>query len=54
MEYQVYKVIFSNGVHFGNGSLGGAEYTFCAATLFSAPSQRAVRLGEETLDLLTE
>ena len=54
MEYQVYKLIFSNGVHFGNGSLDGAEYTFCADTLFSALCQEAVRLGEETLDLLTE
>lgn len=52
MEYQLYKLVFSSGVHFGSGSLDSGEYAFCADTLFSALCQEAVGMGEETLDML--
>ena len=52
MEYQLYKLFFSSGVHFGNGSLDSGDFTFCADTLFSALCQEAVGMGEEVLNVL--
>ena len=49
MEYQLYKLKFPNGVHFGNGSLDSSEYTFCADTLFSALCQTAAKIGDDKL-----
>lgn len=54
MNYQLYRFCFSNGVHFGSGSLDRAECTFCADTLFSALCQEAVKIGEGTLNALVD
>lgn len=50
MRYEIYKLSFPQGVHFGSNSLESGEYTFCADTLFSALCQEAVK--EEKLDVL--
>lgn len=52
MKYQLYKFVFSTGVHFGSGSLSSTESTFCADTLFSALCQCALKMGKEKLDSL--
>lgn len=49
MKYIAYKLKFSTGVHFGNGSLDNTEYTFCADTLFSALCIEAVKHSEDKL-----
>lgn len=52
MKYIAYKLKFSTGVHFGNGSLDDTEYTFCADTLFSALCIEAVKHSEDKLSRL--
>lgn len=52
MKYIAYKLKFSTGVHFGNGSLDNTEYTFCADTLFSALCIEAVKHSEDKLSRL--
>lgn len=47
MEYVVYKLEFTTGVHFGNGMLSDTGVTFCADTLFSALYIEAMKLGKE-------
>lgn len=54
MEYRLYKLEFTGGVHFGTNSLDSTEYTFAADTLFSALCQEAVKRGTETLDTLLQ
>lgn len=49
MEYRIYRLAFQGAVHFGNGSLEGSAYTFCADTLFSALCQEAAKMGEDVL-----
>lgn len=52
MKYIIYKLKFSTGVHFGNGTLDDTEYTFCADTLFSALCIEAVKSGTDMLNRL--
>ena len=47
MEYEIYKMNFLTGVHFGDGMLNQSGYTFCADTLFSALYIEALKLGEQ-------
>lgn len=52
MEYQVYKLAFQGGVHFGKNRLEDGENVFCADTLFSALCQEALKKGQDVLDEL--
>lgn len=45
MEYSVYKLKFSGGVHFGDGMLDESDVGFCADTLFSALYIEAIKAG---------
>lgn len=54
MEYRVYKLAFSAGVHFGKNSLDNTQVSFCADTLFSALCQEALRVGKSYLQSLLE
>ena len=47
MEYAIYKLDFSTGVHFGTGTLNQTEYTLAADQLFSALYIEAVKMGKE-------
>ena len=47
MEYAIYKLDFSTGVHFGAGTLNQTEYTLAADQLFSALYIEAVKMGKE-------
>ena len=47
MEYEIYKMNFLTGVHFGDGMLNQSGYTFCADTLFSALYIEALKLGKQ-------
>ena len=49
MEYAGYRLIFSQGVHFGSTTVESAEMTFGADRLFSALCQEAVSVGGERL-----
>lgn len=46
MEYKIYKMIFQQGVHFGNHSLEKSEPTFQADTLFSSLYIEAMKFGQ--------
>lgn len=50
MNYILYKLYFTTGVHFGNGSLEDSNDTFEADTLFSALCQEAIK--DNALDKL--
>jgi len=53
MDYVVYKMYFSTGVHFGKGTLVDAEPIVNADTLFSALCHESIRSGgSESLDRL--
>lgn len=47
MKYEIYKLIFNTGVHFGSGMLNDSVYTFQADTLFSALYIEAMKMGLE-------
>lgn len=47
MEYDVYKLTFSTGVHFGGGMLNDSENHFYADSLFSALYIEALKIGKE-------
>lgn len=50
MNYKIYKMIFTQGVHFGEHSLEKSEITFQADTLFSALCIEALKIDKlETL-----
>lgn len=44
MEYKIYKMDFSTGVHFGSKNLEDAEYVISADTLFSAVCQEYLKI----------
>lgn len=50
MNYKIYKMIFTQGVHFGDHSLEKSEITFQADTLFSALCIEALKIDK--LDVL--
>ena len=50
MNYKIYKMIFTQGVHFGEHSLEKSEITFQADTLFSALCIEALKIDK--LDVL--
>lgn len=52
MNYKIYKMIFTQGVHFGEHSLEKSEITFQADTLFSALCIEALKIDK--LDELLE
>lgn len=52
MNYKIYKIIFTQGVHFGDHSLEKSEITFQADTLFSALCIEALKIDK--LDELLE
>jgi len=54
MKYKLYRLSFTDGVHFGRGSLESGEYTFFADTLFSALCQEAGKETGERIGQLTE
>lgn len=45
MKYGIYKLVFPQGVHFGDGTLDHSTGTFEADTLFSALAHEALRNG---------
>lgn len=47
MEYSIYKLDFTTGVHFGTGILNESSYTFCADQLFSALYLEALKMNME-------
>lgn len=49
MEYRLYKLKFTAGVHFGKGSLTDGEIAIHADTLFSALCLEALKLGGKEL-----
>lgn len=50
MFYDIYKLSFPYGVHFGERSLERTNNSFCADTLFSALCIEAVKRGDNELD----
>ena len=46
MNYKIYKMIFTQGVHFGAHSLEKSEITFQADTLFSALCIEALKIDK--------
>lgn len=52
MEYQLYKFIFNNSVHFGDRTLENTNYTFGADTLFSALCIEALKCDYECMENL--
>ena len=54
MDYYIYKLSFNGGVHFGDGMLDDALFTFCADTFFSALCQEAVKQNVGKLEELLE
>lgn len=46
MNYKIYKMIFTQGVHFGDHSLEKSEITFQADTLFSALCIEALKIDK--------
>lgn len=52
MNYDIYKLEFLGGVHFGRTNLEEGEYMFCADTLFSALFQEALKKGEGAAERL--
>ena len=52
MNYKIYKMIFTQGIHFGEHSLEKSEITFQADTLFSALCIEALKIDK--LDELLE
>lgn len=47
MNYTVYKLKFTTGVHFGRGFLNDSDYVFQADVLFSAMYIEALKCGKE-------
>ena len=47
MKYEIYKLKFTTGLHFGSGMLNDSGYTFQADTLFSAMYIEALKGGLE-------
>lgn len=45
MDYQIYKLEFQSGVHFGDGGLATAKNVLSADTIFSALCIEAIQLG---------
>ena len=52
MKYKGYKMVFQNGVHFGNNTIEGSEYIFHADTLFSALCHEAIKNGMDKFEQL--
>ena len=52
MEYVIYKLVFTTGVHFGDGSLYTSRNTFRADTLFSALCIEAMKISDNYMDRL--
>lgn len=53
MNYQLYKLHFQNGVHFGKNSLEHSECAFHADTLFSALCHEAIKIdGDKGIEKL--
>ena len=50
MQYQIYRLSFPNGVHFGDGNLDRSVYSFSADTLFSSLYLEALKAGQKTAD----
>lgn len=49
MDYKIYKLYFSTGIHIGNGSLENSDFTICSDTIFSSLANEAVLMGEKYL-----
>ena len=47
LDYTLYCLEFTNGVHFGKGNLDSTEITFHVDTLFSALFQEALKLKKQ-------
>lgn len=55
MKYQIYKLKFDTGVHFGKRGLTDYEISFHADSMFSALCQEAIQLGgQEKLQQLVD
>lgn len=54
MNYAVYKLEFTSGVHFGKGLLNDSDYVFRADALFSAMYIEALKYGNGTADQFYE
>ena len=56
MEYRIYKLEFTTGVHFGTGMLNESVMTFYADQLFSALYIEALKQGcaENFLNMVQE
>lgn len=52
MEYNLYKMEFSSGVHFGNGNLEDQGFILHSDTIFSALCTEAIKMGEEVFSQL--
>ncbi len=52
LQYEIYKMEFESGVHFGNGSLNDTKNSFCSDTLFSALCHEALLSGNDKLNEL--
>lgn len=52
MQYTIYKMEFTTGVHLGKTTLSSAEMTLHADTLFSAMCHEAVKMGKKTFEKL--
>ncbi len=52
MEYLIYKLEFTTGVHFGTGTLSKSRISFPADTLFSALFSEAVQMGNNCMEKL--
>ncbi|MCR5420939.1 MAG: type III-A CRISPR-associated RAMP protein Csm4 [Lachnospiraceae bacterium] len=54
MDYLIYELTFSAGVHFGERALESSGISFYSDTLFSALCTEAVKAGEERLEKLVD
>lgn len=52
MKYNIFKLSFPFGVHFGEGRLESSSMNICADTLFSALCIEALKCGDGTFDKL--
>lgn len=52
MKYELFRLEFQTGVHFGNHNLDESESGFCADTLFSALFHEALKMGDERKETL--
>ena len=50
MNYSLFKLTFTSGVHFGTGNLDSTETVFRSDSLFSALFVEALKSGDETAD----